>query len=796
MNDRSHLGEHSLRSITPTIDTYIKLAQYPILADRIRERMRQELFRRGIINPDQFEREVEQLSLASQRREGLANPFAEEDAGSWQLRKERIRDFHTDAYYANNLGSARLDMLIEEVLSDRSPAPTAGGLNFNPEIAPWELLFKQGEAYERLPAAEREPYAHHLEEIKVVLIKRLMSDQLPYIGVAKHMLTVADLHRIHQSLIGTGKIGGKAAGMILAWRILQPVEQAFGQGAIDIPDSYFIGTDVIYEFFLMNRLEHYMNQKYRPIREIREEYPRIVDAFLLGRLPDYVVAQVAEVLASLGNSPLIVRSSSLLEDNFGFSFAGKYSSYFCPNQDTPEANLACVLDAIRRIYASTLNPDALLYRKNHNLIDYDERMAILIQRVSGRFHGRYFYPDAAGLAFSQNPFNWAPEINPEDGFMRIVAGLGTRAVERVSQDYPRLIPLSHPELRPEQTPEAQRVYSQRLMAVVDCEENKLVTVPFRQALAPDLPGLSCIVSTGESGVLEPVAPGTVLRPGDDPVITFDGLARNAHFISMVREVLDRLEEAYNGPVDVEFALDLQGALGSPESAGEVVPHFRFHILECRPMHKRRPSLSAFEPAEIQPDDVVFSMPSLLPAAHLTGIRYLVFIDPDGYYHLEDEPDRLSVSDALTHLNDRLPVGEFAIIGPGRWGSLSSRHSVPVSYSDICNSRFLVEISPSYSPAPELAFGTDFYEDLTEAGILVLGMQPGGPATTMRWDLLREASNDLAAYLPEAAGVAPYLRVIDLAKSTGAELELVVDDAADRAIGYLIRAEKKDETTAG
>jgi phosphoenolpyruvate synthase/pyruvate phosphate dikinase len=98
---------------------------------------------------------------------------------------------------------------------------------------------------------------------------------------------------------------------------------------------------------------------------------------------------------------LIVRSSSLLEDNFGTSFAGKYESHFCPNQGTQEENLEDLTCAIKRVYASIFNPDALLYRRSRELQDYDERMAILLQVVQGEKFGKYFMPHAAGVAFSQ-----------------------------------------------------------------------------------------------------------------------------------------------------------------------------------------------------------------------------------------------------------------------------------------------------------------------------------------------------------------------------------------------------------
>lgn len=392
-----------IRSITPTIDIYIRLAQYPTLAPEIRVRMREELFQRGIISPEALKEEVKAKALESQLREGLYDPFGQEQAHIWQKRKDRVRDFQTDAHFGNNLSIALLDSIIEEVLDSQPGHTDSIELTFNPEIAPWELLFRQGELYENLPPDQLEKVKHHLQEIKVVLIKGMISDQLRFIAVAKHVLSIADLRHIYQRRIGGGKIGGKAAGMILAWKILQ---QKPSDGSpdisesVEIPDSYFLGSEVIYEFRLMNNLDSYMNQKYRPLEQIRQEHPKIEADHLAGRFPDEIVNTLRYVLRQFGDDPIIVRSSSLLEDNFGFSFAGKYSSYFCPNQGTPEENLRDLMDAIRRVYASTINPDAILYRQHHGLIDYDERMAVLLQRVRGKRYGRYFFPQSLVLALA------------------------------------------------------------------------------------------------------------------------------------------------------------------------------------------------------------------------------------------------------------------------------------------------------------------------------------------------------------------------------------------------------------
>ena len=255
------------------LQLYLVISQYPVLSRKIRQRMREELFGRGIISEDNFEREVHQKAIESQMREGLSDPLFQESPADWDKRVRYIRAHLTDFYFAYNLPYELFEQILADTLHQREPDREVR-LTFNPEIAPWEMLFKQGEIYERMSPAELALYNHHLEEIKVVLIKRLMSDQLPFIGVAKRVLSIGDLRRIHGNRIGTGKIGGKAAGMYLAWRCLQVVDDALGadpdgRAQIHMPDSSFIGTDVIYEFFLMNKLEHYMNQKYRPVQEIR-----------------------------------------------------------------------------------------------------------------------------------------------------------------------------------------------------------------------------------------------------------------------------------------------------------------------------------------------------------------------------------------------------------------------------------------------------------------------------------------------------------------------------------------------
>lgn len=744
--------------------------------------MRQELHRRGIIDEVRFEAQVREKAIESQSRERLTDPYGQEEAHIWQKRIARVRDFHTDALFADNLGGILLDQIILEVLKNQPSPSLSSDLNFNPEISPWEVLFRQGEIYERLPANEFERGQHHLEEIKVVLIKRLISDQLPYIAVAKRIFSIRDLRYIYDRRIGSGKIGGKAAGLMLAWRILKqdPDESNQINAFIGIPQSYFIGTEVIYEFRLMNGLDHFMNQKYRMLSEIRAEYPRIVEAHLAGQFPPTIVEQLRAVLADMGNSPIIVRSSSLLEDNFGYAFAGKYNSYFCPNQGTPAENLEDLLNAIRRVFASTLNPDAILYRQKHGLIDYDERMAILLQKAVGKPYGRYYFPILAGVAFSQNPFRWNSKIRREDGFLRMVWGFGTRAVDRVSNDYPRLIALSHPQLRPETSTKAIRQYSQWYIDVIDIEENIFKTLHVSDILDEKYPYLRYIASVHRDEYLQEIFSTASLQHEDEFILTFNGLTKDRRFINLMRTALQRLEETYQRPVDVEFAIDILP--GYPQT------EYRLHVLQCRPLSQRAEDIAVTIPKNIPPESILFTSNRLVPDGRAEGIRYIVYIDPHAYYDLHNATIKQELARAIGRLNKRLENETFILIGPGRWGSVNIDLGVHVTYADIFNTKVLVEMAVAHNGyTPELSYGTHFFQDLVEAGIHSLALHLGDEteSASFKEAFFTKSSNVLSKLLPEDAGLSDYLKVIDLDRLPGnPRLNILMNGAREEAIGFL------------
>ena len=533
------------------LSIYLTLSQYPILSSRIRSRMRLELFQRGLIQPAEFEAQVRQTAIQSQHQEGLDDPFAEEPLEIWEMRISHVRDQLTDVIFGQNFEFAFFENIVNEVLGERGLSVNQMLLSLNPEMAPMDLVFEQGMTIERMSGAQRAQFEARLKESKVVLIRTLISDQLRYINIAKEWFTLADLAEIRRRKIGGGRIGGKAAGMLLATRILTEIADPQIKGCLNTPESYFVGSDELYTFMQINNLFHWNDQKYKNEEEMRSEYPHILKDFEEGEFAPELLDKLGGMLERLGNQPVIVRSSSLLEDNFGTSFAGKYESIFLPNQRSHTENLHALMRAIARVYASTLNPNALLYRRSRGLQDYDERMAILIQVVQGERFGRYYLPHLAGVAFSRNLYRWAPQIKREDGFVRLVWGLGTRAVDRVGNDYPRLIALSHPTLRPSTDPKSIRRYSQQFVDLLDLEENQFKTLPIQEVLADRYAPLRYLAQEDEDGYFTSIRTGV----GGDPrrlVLTFEELLKRTSFAVQMKEFLRILERSYRSPVDMEF----------------------------------------------------------------------------------------------------------------------------------------------------------------------------------------------------------------------------------------------------
>jgi predicted nucleotidyltransferase len=625
-----------------------------------------------------------------------------------------------------------------------------------------------------------------LDSLRVSLIRRFLTEQLGLIGIAKQFLHTDDfldlLDRVIVLSESHGRLGGKSAGLWLAEKILRKtVDPDHPIGEFKVPRSWYIASEEIMNFIEYNDLEEVLQQKYRDISQVRHEYPNIVQLFKNSQFPPDLVRSISMLLDDAGEAPLIVRSSSLLEDQLGSAFSGKYKSLFLANQGSKQERLAALLDAITEVYASLFGPDPIAYRREKGLIDFHEEMAILVQEVVGKRIGDYFLPAAGGVAFSKNEFRWSPRINRSDGLIRLVPGLGTRAVDRISNDYPILAVPGQPSLRVNPTIDEVVRYSPQQVDVLNLATSSFETVDLETLVkhtGSDFPAFELVFSVlREDGLKRPVP--LLFRPDQDRVVAdFNGLITETPFIRQVGSMLKILERQLGTPVDIEFAFDGDD----------------FYLLQCRPQSYSDEAAPAPIPKDIPDQDIVFLAKRYVSNGWVPDISHVVYVSPEGYASLGNRNEMLAVGKAVGRLNKLLPKRKFILMGPGRWGSRGDiKLGVSVTYADINNTAVLVEIArKTGNYLPDLSFGTHFFQDLVESSIRYLPLYPDDDDGSINERFLLRAPNLLPEMLPEYERLADVLRVIDVpSASDGRILRVLMNSDLDRAVGMLARPETDD-----
>ncbi len=518
---------------------------------------------------------------------------------------------------------------------------------------------------------------------------------------------------------------------------------------IEAHDSFFIGSNVFCSFLVENGCWWLRQRQRNPasfLDDIEESRRRI----LSGEFPAYLIDEFSEMLDYFGQSPIIVRSSSLLEDAYGNAFAGKYESVFLANQGPREGRLREFLSAVKTIYASTMSEAALRYRAQRGLLDRDEQMSLLVQRVSGARRGGFFFPQIAGVALSRNPYVWNECIDPEAGVVRLVFGLGTRAVDRSDDDYTRIVALNAPDRRPEGDLDRARQFCQRKVDVIDLESDRMMTRSFAEVAAacPDLPLHLFATGIGDAGDAEPMR-----RSPAAPILTFDALLAETPFVGDMRRMLRALQDAYAYPVDVEFTANFEDSR-----------QYKICVVQCRPLQVVSDSATVEWPARIDPADrVLEARGAVIGHGRVHAVGRLVYVSPSHYGRLPLR-DRYAVArliGRIMHHDAPRPPGPIVLIGPGRWGTTTPSLGVPVCFAEIDTAGVLCEIVAMRDDlVPDVSLGTHFFNDLVEADILYLALFPGRPGNSWNVEYFEQAPNRLSELLPGDARWAEVVRVID------------------------------------
>lgn len=638
------------------------------------------------------------------------------------------------------------------------------------------------ERYRHLGIEESElsPYTH--KGIRVSLIRRFFSENLDFINVAKDFIEVKDFYELLGKVIFPsschGRLGGKSAGLFLAKKIIEKSGEASSLlREVKVPRTWYVTSDWIQSFVRHNDLEDVLNRKYLEIEQVRQEYPHLVALFKRSSFPSEFANGLALALDELGDVPLIVRSSSLLEDRPGSAFSGKYKSLFLGNRGSREERLAALMDAIAEVYASIFGPDPTEYRAERGLLDVHEEMGIMIQEVVGQSVGEYFLPACSGVAFTNNEFRWSARIKRDDGLIRLVPGLGTRAVDRVADDYPVLIAPGQPKLRVNVTPDEVLRYSPKRIDLINLKTNSFETVDAATLLrdaGARYPQIRNLVSLVTHDRIEPLIGPLPDFGSQAAVFTFEGLVEKTPFVGCVRELLTLLQAGLRTPVDIEFAYNGKD----------------FYLLQCRPQSYGPDAAPVAIPQNLPADKIVFSATQFVSSGSVPNITHVVYVDLESYSQLPDEMSMRDVGRAVGRLNKLLPKRQFILVGPGRWGSRGDiRLGVPVTYSDINNTAMLVEVARQKGNyLPELSFGTHFFQDLVEASIRYLPLYPNDPQTVFDELFFRRSRNVLEHLLPEFAHLAETLRVIDVPHETGGlVLRVLMNADLDQAVGFLSSA---------
>jgi len=635
----------------------------------------------------------------------------------------------------------------------------------------WDRMFlKASDSYEK----KRLGKLSAVEERTLVgkLCRTILTKDERFLEILTDFFSLEDILYIKSSLVGSGYVGGKALGMLLARKVLLKDPDCDYSKILEPHDSFYIGSDVFYTYLVKNGLWNLRMAQRKP-----ENYFSLAcelkQRMLNGVFPDNIKNHFLRILEYFGQSPIIVRSSSLLEDGFGNSFAGKYESVFCVNQGTLEERYLEFEKAVKLVYASTMNDDALSYRLKWGLADQDEQMALLVQRVSGSYRGQYFFPDLAGVGYSQNIYVWDKHMSPQAGMLRMVVGLGTRAVNRTEGDYARIIALDEPLSLP--LAEDKIRHTQHNIDVLDIPNNRMTSVAFNDLAAGQSDLKLCYFGQRHYDTEARLKENGMAK--QYWVVDFENFLTSTTFTDFMRKMLKTLEQVYAYPVDIEFTVNFKDR-----------ENYQINLLQCRPLQTKGMKSKVQFPKHIEFKNIFFQCYNTFMGGNISyGLNRVIYVEPEAYSKLCDQ-DKYRVARSIGQLNRMIKKERMSVLllGPGRWGTCTPSLGVPVSFSEINNVAVLGEIA--YSKAgysPEVSYGTHFFQDLIESGIFYVALFPGKRGI-FQTEELEKQENLLPKILPDEASLQDTVKVYDISRDASKALHIIADIEKQKAVCFFKR----------
>lgn len=508
--------------------------------------------------------------------------------------------------------------------------------------------------------------------------------------------------------IGSGSMGGKGRGlafidaMIKRNYTLEDIENS----KITIPRTVVLCTDVFTEFMEKNNLYPV------GLSDLPDE--EILARFLKASLPKKVLSDLFAFLDTV-QSPIAVRSSSLLEDSHYQPFAGIYSTYMVPYvKGSRTHRLMLLKEAIKAVYASVYYRDSKAYMTaTKNVID-EEKMAVVLQEVCGTQHGDRYYPSFSGVARSLNYYPIGDE-KAEEGIANIAMGLGKYIVDggqtlRFSPKHPNnVLQTSTIEMALKETqsyfnaldlknthfsPQTDDGFNLLKLSVKDAEKDGT---------------LRYIASTYDfhTQTLYP----NITEPGRR-VITFANILE--HKVFPLAEILEKLLEIsqreMGRPIEIEFAVNLDYSKAHNHT---------FYLLQIRPIVDQKEMVDETI-GDIPTDETILTSNSSLGHGIYNDIYDIVYVKPEHF----DSSNNVKIAEEIGALNRWMTEANrpYVLVGPGRWGSSDHWLGIPVKWPQISNARIIVEAGQSdYRIDPSQ--GTHFFQNLTSFGVAYLTINP-------------------------------------------------------------------------
>jgi hypothetical protein len=370
--------------------------------------------------------------------------------------------------------------------------------------------------------------------------------------------------------------------------------------------------------------------------------------------------------------------------------------------------------------------------------------------------------------------------------MRIVFGLGTRAVDRSDDDYTRLVALNAPGKRPEVATDDLSQFAQRKVDVLALNANQLVDLEFPEVCRQSTRLQLERFATRDSR-LERMARETGRKNIFPWVLNLDGVLDQTPFVDDMRQILNFLHKAYDYPVDIEFAANVL-------ADGQ----YKINVLQCRPLQIQGGGMIVDPPEDLREDDVVLRAEgAIIGQSRLGHIDRLIYVVPSAYGQLPIR-DRYAIARLVGRIAQLKKPGDPAtvmLLGPGRWGTTTPSLGVSVSFGEINRVSIICEIVAMREDlVPDVSLGTHFFSDIVETGILYLALFPDRSGNRLNESFFLEAPNKLPDLLPKTPEAqTDVVRVIDVADLDG-DLVLAINanTIKQQVVCYMERDDSSEE----